>query len=367
MSICNRCCKVFGTLNQFTRHQNRKTPCKLLANTVISETEPPAVTNTLVRPLIKWVGGKTQIIDKVLCKFPLEIRDYHEIFVGGASVLLALLSKVRCGEIVVSGTIYAYDLNAALIRLYQNVQQRHNELYDKIQELVKYYVESLNDDKTGDTGSIVINRNPTNLTEAQLSKESYYYWIRKQYNQLRIMDCIAYDSISESAMFVFLNKTCFRGIYRVGPNGFNVPYGNYNNPEIINRQHLDEIHELIQGVVFECCDFGQSLNKILLESIPSLSKDFIYMDPPYAPETANSFVGYTNMGFDIDKHTELFEFMHRFTMQNQRCMMSNADVKLVRDNFDGNQKYNITELMCKRSINSKNPAAKTKEVIIINY
>jgi DNA adenine methylase len=158
-------------------------------------------------------------------------------------------------------------------------------------------------------------------------------------------------------MFIFLNKTCFRGLFRVGPNGFNVPYGHYKNPEIINKGHLEELHNLIQGVIFECCDFTISLKGIE-------PNDFVYLDPPYAPENATSFVGYTEKGFGIESHNNLFTLIHNLTAP--KVLLSNADVPLVRDNFTSEQ-YVILQILCKRSINSKNPDAKTNEVIISNY
>jgi len=156
-----------------------------------------------------------------------------------------------------------------------------------------------------------------------------------------------------------LNKTCFRGVFRVGPNGFNVPYGHYKNPEIINKEHLYEIHELIKNVIFECCDFNTSLKHIE-------SNDFVYLDPPYAAEKITSFVGYTENGFNIDNHTNLFKHIHTLTETDKKIMLSNADVTLVRDNFT-NEKYTISSILCKRTINSKNPESKAKEVIIKNY
>ena len=161
-------------------------------------------------------------------------------------------------------------------------------------------------------------------------------------------------------MLIFLNKTCFRGIFRVGPNGFNVPYGHYSNPEIINKEHLDDIHNLIQNVIFECCDFDTSL---ALSNI--VQGDFTYLDPPYAPETNTSFVGYTEKGFDIENHKKLFNLIHNLTDAKHKVMLSNADVSLVRENFK--EKYNTSSILCKRSINSKNPESKAKEVIIKNY
>lgn len=160
-------------------------------------------------------------------------------------------------------------------------------------------------------------------------------------------------------MFIFLNKTCFRGVFRIGPKGFNVPYGHYNNPEIINKDHLNEIHNLIQNVIFRCCDFSISLNNIQ-------ENDYVYLDPPYAPKNNTSFVGYTKDGFTMNNHINLFKLIHELTNQNKKIMLSNSDVNLVHENFT-DKKYNISYILCKRSINSKNPSEKTKEVIIKNY
>jgi len=301
----------------------------------------------IVKPFLKWVGGKTQIIDKISNNFPVEINNYREIFLGGGSVLLALLSCVKYGIIKINGNIYAYDLNEPLIYIYKNIQTHHSDLYDMLQTIIKEF---------GECGNGEINRKPTNITDAKIAKENYYYWIRSEYNKLCLEDK---KSILGSAMFIFLNKTCFRGIFRVGPNGFNVPYGNYKNPEIINKEHLEEIHNLIQNVIFECCDFTTSLRN-------TEPNDFVYLDPPYAPEKDTSFVGYTEKGFGIECHNNLFTLIHNLTEANTKVMLSNADVPLVRDNFT-NEKYNISSILCKRSINSKNPGTKANEVIIRNY
>jgi DNA adenine methylase len=299
------------------------------------------------KPIFKWVGGKTQIMDKLIVEFPLEINNYHEPFLGGGSILLTLLSYVKNGLIKVNGTIYAYDLNEPLIYMYKNIQMNHVELYEVIQNIITDFNESGNGD---------INRKLANIGEAKIAKENYYYWIRSEYNKLSSDDK---KTVLGSAMFIFLNKTCFRGVFRVGPNGFNVPYGHYLNPEIINREHLEEIHVLIQNVVFECCDFNVSLTRVH-------ENDFVYLDPPYSPVNSTSFVGYTEKGFGTDNHNKLFELIHGLTETNKKIMMSNSDVSLVRDNFTSD-KYTISSIICKRSINSKNPNASAKEVIIKNY
>ena len=327
---CETCHKEF-TPGSYARHIQRKTPCSTVQIKVYS------------KPMIKWVGGKTQILDIIMDNFPKEMNHYHEIFLGGGSVLFALLEQVKCGSIKVSGRIHAYDLNEPLIYVYKNIQSRPQELYDCLQKRILEFTEC---------GEGKVNREPHTLEEAMACKENYYYWSRRSYNQLTTDEK---KDIEGSSLFLFLNKTCFRGVFRVGPNGFNVPYGHYPNPEIINREHLEEIHRLIQPVIFECCDFNTSLSRVGIG-------DFIYLDPPYAPETATSFVGYTETGFSLDLHETLFK-----TIKSLPCnmMMSNADVSFVRNHFK--EPYILLSILCKRSIHSKNPGAKAKEVIVKNY
>jgi DNA adenine methylase len=334
----------------------------------------PDKLSTIPKPIIKWVGGKTQILDKLLLEFPVEINNYREIFLGGGSVLFALLWYVKQGIIKVNGNIYAYDLNEALIHMYINIQTSPDDLYGVVQGLINEFNDCSDEpwNKTLDNELFANTRGSEGGGSEgggvvmMICKEKYYYRVRAQYNMLPADDK---NGLIGSAMFIFLNKTCFRGLYRAGPNGFNVPYGHYKNPEIINKDHLSEIHDLIQGVVFECCDFKTSLNN-------TCANDFIYLDPPYAPETDTSFVGYTENGFHLESHMDLFKRIHEgsehslsehgLIKNHKKILMSNADVKLVRDNFSS-ERYNITSILCKRTIHSKKPESKAKEVIIRNY
>jgi DNA adenine methylase len=301
---------------------------------------------SLVKPLLKWVGGKTQIIEQIIAKFPDQIQNYYEPFLGGGSVLLALLQTDR---ITVNGEIIASDINASLIYLYKNIQNDYIGFYECINTIIVEFKQIVSSDV------IVVNRTPTNIEEALLHKENYYYWIRKQYNS---MDREQLQSMRGSAMFLFLNKTCFRGIFRMGPNGFNVPYGNNKNPEIINFEHLQEIHALIVPVKFVCCSFDETIQKAL--SLDCEQK-FIYMDPPYVPETSTSFVGYTKNGFN--EHDKLFGLCSELTQHNIKWVLSNSDVEPVRNAFSNEH---IETILCKRRINSKNPESVVNEVIIWN-
>ena len=332
------------------------------------------------KPFLKWVGGKSQIIQKVIDKFPKNINNYYEIFLGGGSVLFALLSMKKYGLINVQNKIFAYDLNADLINVYKTIQniESRDKLFNYLFKIVKEY-NSITKVEEKDLDN-VLNRKPKNKKEAMLCKENYYYWIRSKYNNMNTsvgaVD-VGDDVIKKSAIFMFLNKTGFRGMYRVGPNGFNIPYGHYKKtPKFFTKKEYDLISDLIQDVEFICCSFETSLTNFV-------KGDFIYLDPPYAPVDKKSFVGYTNDGFTYEKHIKLFDMIKNIIKYDGvKILMSNAKVKLVEDNFcqvggDGNgdgdgdgdgekKKFNIEDVLARRAINSKNPGAKAKEVLIWN-
>jgi DNA adenine methylase len=296
-----------------------------------------------VKPFLKWVGGKTQILDHVLPLFPKEMVNYHEPFLGGGSVLLALLTQVRNGAVKVSGRMYASDLNSNLISLYKNVQERPEDLIAEVKKLAAEFAKAV---------GTTIERKPTTPEEALTSPESYYYWIRSAFNALPQE---ARASPAASAMVIFMNKTCFRGVYREGPNGFNVPYGNYKNPAIVDEDHIRLVSQLIKDVVFTVQPFTESM-------AACVAGDFVYLDPPYA---GDSFVSYTKDGFGPDNHKRLFQLCAGLREKNVGMLMSNAEVKLVKDAFPS-PTYMTKIVSCKRSINSRKPDAKANEVLITN-
>lgn len=279
------------------------------------------------KPFLKWVGGKTQILDQVLEQFPKDMEQYHEPFLGGGSVLLGLLSRKAKGDIRV-GTVFASDVNVGLISLYQNVQTRVEELLTVAQGLFAEL-----DACTG----LTVNRKEMTPDP---SKETYYFSIRRRFN------AVDRTTVEASAMFLFLNKTCFRGVYREGPNGFNVPYGNYKTV-LLDADHLCRVSRLIQGVVFTAEPFQSAFQKVT---------GFVYVDPPYAPINSTSFVGYQASGFHLEDHQSLFQLC-----KQKRFLMSNADVELVREAFLG---YPMTVISCRRAIHSKNPETRTNELLI---
>lgn len=296
------------------------------------------------KPVLKWVGGKTQILTEVMALFPKEMKNYHEPFVGGGSVLFALLSAIRHGAIKVSGRIYVSDKNPTLIGLYRNIQTNPGGFIIETRRLTDGFAASMN--------GTTVNRNPTNLTEASSSPESYYYWIRKSFNATEQK-----DSLQASAMFLFLNKTCFRGIYREGPNGFNVPFGNYKKPTILDTAHIQEVSTLLKDVVFSVQSFENSLASVE-------AGDFTYLDPPYAPESATSFVSYTADGFTQQMHTNLFKLCADMSAKGAPFLLSNADVPFVKTAFPA-PRFTTKILSCRRAIHSKEPSSRTNEVLIV--
>jgi DNA adenine methylase len=279
----------------------------------------------MTKPILKWVGGKTQLIDTIVPLFPRVIQNYYEPFVGGGSVLLAVLAN---RDIAIHGNIYATDANAPLIGLYKNIQTNHIALFDNLQTMIAEYNDS----------------------------PEYYYAVRERYNAMTMDNKC---SVAGSALFLFINKTCFRGMFRLNrTGGFNVPFGNYKHPEIINRSHLEEIHNLIQPVIFGCCDFETTMKKMTVG-------DFAYLDPPYVPENNTSFVGYTSDGFDGNTHTRLFDLCKA---SPGSFVMSNSDTEFLRGKFtETDDKYHIRTVECRRRINSKRPNATTNEIILTNY
>ena len=295
------------------------------------------------KPFLKWVGGKTQIMDKIISKFPKEINNYHEPFLGGGSVLFALLSHMRQNKIQVNDKIYAYDVNPILINVYKHIQESPEQLHEYIDMYWTLY------DKIDGK---VVNRNPKDIDEARTSKESLYYWLRDKFNK---MDK---ETMEASALFIFINKTCFRGMYREGPNGFNVPYGHYKKtPAMLSLEEILYISDFIKDVEFISQGFDVSLTNIQ-------EGDFVYMDPPYAPENDKSFVGYVADGFTYEMHEKLFESILKLDEINVKFVLSNSNVTLVKEFFSN---FTNEHVKARRAINAKNPESVTTELIIYNF
>jgi DNA adenine methylase len=298
-----------------------------------------------MKPCLKWAGGKTQILDAVLDRFPATMRDYYEPFLGGGSVLLGFLARGRAP----TGNIYASDINPHLIALYRNIQSRPADLIVEFKRLIADSAAA-----AAAASSQPANRNPATYEDALTSPESYYYWIRARFNGLSPQE---YPLTVSSAMFLFLNKTCFRGLYREGPHGFNVPYGHYSNPFADDIEaHIHAISALVQRVSFRCCSWSDALATVC-------PGDFVYLDPPYVPVAEGSFVSYTAAGFSEENHMNLFSTCHSLVERGARILMSNSDTSLVAAQFPA-ANYTTEKIVCRRAINSKRPGTQAMEVLI---
>ena len=278
-----------------------------------------------MKPFIKWVGGKTQILDEVLQRFPREINNYYEPFLGGGSVLIGVLSDK---SITIKGKVVASDVNPHLIALYKKVQENPKELLKNFNQIVEEY--SKCPQEKG-------HKKPKTIEEAMTSKESYYYWIRDKFNKEHLPE-----------QFVFLNKTCFRGLHREGPNGFNVPFGHYKTLPTLYQDNILKVSKLFENIKFICQSFEKSFETVN-------DDDFIYMDPPYVPVNTTSFTSYTKGEFN---HGELFTGINALKC---RWLLSNADVPILEESVDYDT---IDYIECRRAINSKDPASKINEVLI---
>ena len=348
---CLTCGKVFAQIGHYNIHKERKRACKkveVVEVAEVSKVEPNPINQT-IKPLIKYVGGKTQILKEVLERFPSSLTgDYYEPFVGGGSVLFAFLENNPGFK----GAVVAADLNARLISFYKNVQER----VDLVLAELKVIVDTYNAIKTVKGDDLNVNaKKPENVGESLGSQEAYYYWMRIRYNTLG--GTPEEEGPLGAALFLFLNKTCFRGIHRCGPHGFNVPFGNYKNPAIYDEAHMRAVAALLARVTFRCCDFVACVADAKVG-------DFVYMDPPYVPEEETSFVGYNMDGFGESDHERFFVCCEKLVEKNVGWLMSNSDMVVVKNRFPEEKNFVTGTVSCRRSVNAKEPGSRANEVLI---
>lgn len=286
--------------------------------------------NSELKPFLKWVGGKKQIISLITSKIVTKIDTYYEPFVGGGSVFLALLSQVKSGEREI-GKMILSDKNDVLIKTYNCVKKEPKKLIRELEILSKKY----------------------HSKRSMSDKEKLYYQMRDKYNRL------GRPSIIKAALFIFLNKTCFRGVYREGPNGFNVGFGHYVNPSIYDKEQLLEISRCLKKyqVLFKHRAYNAVLDNVR-------RKDFVYLDPPYYPINEKSFVEYHTNGFVIDDHEALKTFCDQLEKNRVKFLMSNSYTKY---NMKAYKEYKRRKILCKRRIHSKIPQSTVYELLISNY
>jgi len=299
-------------------------------------------------PFIKWAGGKSLILNELIQHFPQHISTYYEPFLGGGSVLIELLEKQESKDGICINLFVCSDINKPLIQTYQHIKNNHQMLINMLQELVNTFI-SLREEECTSKRCVIEIPDEWTIQDAieRNSRRWFYYYIRKEYNKIKD-SC---SSLEVSIYFIFLNKTCFRGLYREGKNGFNVPYGNYKNPKVFNTPTIERLHYLF--VKYDVSFLNKHYN-----DVHYTTNAFMYMDPPYVPITKTSFTSYVSESFD---HKIFAEFV-----KNIKCrfLMSNSYTPWVVDTFSNN--YNLEIIECRRRIHSKKPELKDNEVFIWN-
>lgn len=277
------------------------------------------MSNSSVAPFVKWAGGKRQLLPQIKERMPGKYHHYYEPFVGGGAVLFELLPA----------NALINDINKALVNAYRQIRNTPEAFLESVKKL---------DEKMWDDG------------------KAYYYSLREYYND-KLMKA-EYD-VELAALFVFINKHCFNGLYRVNGKGlFNVPYNNSRRASI-DENVIMEISEYLQGVTiidgdFEpaCTDAGRG--------------DFVFIDSPYAPLNPASFESYTKEGFDIESHRRLARLFDDLTARGCYCMLTNHNTELINELY-GHKDYRIDVVSVKRMINSDASNRVGEEVIICNY
>lgn len=293
-----------------------------------------------VKPFLKWAGGKGQLLGEIERYYPFEngtITKYAEPFVGGGAVLFDILNKYDLKEVYIS------DINAELINTYCCIRDDIDKLMEMLASMQREYL-------------------PLESEERKI----YYMKKRVRFNDLKAADS-GYAKAEKAALMIFLNRTCFNGLYRVNKKGFfNVPMGAYKNPLICDEKNLRAVSEVLQNVQIVCGDYRCSSDFID-------ENTFVYFDPPYRPitETA-SFTAYTENLFDDEKQIELARFVKEMHKKGAKIAVSNSDPKNsnMQDDFfdDIYSEYKIKRVEAVRMINCNSEARGTiKELLISNF
>ncbi|MDR2649503.1 MAG: DNA adenine methylase [Clostridiales bacterium] len=276
-----------------------------------------------VKPFIKWAGGKSQILEDIRRKYPSglgeSITKYAEPFIGGGAVLFDVLSRYSLQDVYIS------DINKELAATYIAIRDNVNELISTLKSLESEYLPACDE-----------------------QRKEIYYNSRERFNALK---AACSESVELAALFIFLNRTCFNGLYRVNSHGaYNVPQGSYKNPTICDEANLQAVSRTLQGVTIVCADYKDSAGFID-------ENTFAYFDPPYRPLTATaSFTSYAEGGFGDKEQAELARFIDELSGRGAHIVASNSDPKNADETDDFFDRlyarHNIMRVSASRALNS---------------
>ena len=290
-----------------------------------------------VKPFLKWAGGKGQLIDEIEKFYPFDkkINKYAEPFIGGGAVLFDILNKFELEKIYIS------DVNKELVNCYIVIKENVHELIKKLKKLEDEF-----------------------LVRGKEDRKIYYYEKREKFNKLKLEN--NNEKINRATLMIFLNRTCFNGLYRVNKKGlFNVPMGDYKNPKICDEENLINVSNKLRNVEIIYGDYRKSYDFID-------ENTFVYFDPPYRPlNQTSSFTSYTEYIFGDKEQIELSEYFRILNKKGAKLLLSNSDPKNVdiNDEFFDNlyKEFDIKRIEASRAINSKGEKrGKVTEVLISN-
>ena len=291
----------------------------------------------LAKPFIKWVGGKSQLLEEIREKYPSKIEKYCEPFVGGGAVLFDILSKFQPKKVLIN------DINKELINTYSQIKNNCESMISQLSDLQCIYKNHSLEENKG-----------------------FFYEKRTRYNELKVNGNEA-ENLEKAVLFIFLNKTCFNGLYRVNSKGlFNVPMGFYKNPMICDESNLRAVSDKLKKVNIVCGDYRESASFID-------ENTFVYFDPPYRPITDTaSFTAYTETLFNDEEQIELARFVDEMHKKGAKLVISNSDPKNsnTEDDFFDNiySAHNIKRVEATRMINCNSESrGKIKELLISNF
>ncbi|MGM0520416.1 MAG: DNA adenine methylase [Campylobacterota bacterium] len=279
--------------------------------------------NPVSSPFVKWVGGKRRLLSQIIPLLPKEFNNYFEPFVGGGALFFELFNQGKLRD----KNIYLFDINSELINAYNMVKLYPEQL---IKELEKF--------------------------QKQHSKE-FYYEIRAWDRTEKFLKS---NELLRATRFIYLNKTCFNGLYRVNKkNQNNVPMGSYKNPNICDSDVIFNASFALQNAVIRNCSYKEVLNH-------ALSNDLVYFDPPYYPLTQTaSFTSYSEFEFLEKEQTELYEVFKALSQKKCNVIHSNSDTQFIKDLY---KDYEVEEIFANRFINSKSSErGKISEVLVRNF
>lgn len=272
-----------------------------------------------VAPFVKWAGGKRQLLSQIKERMPEKYNKYYEPFVGGGAVIFGLLPRKALIN----------DINMALVNAYRQICNVPTAFLEAVNKL-----------------------------DAQMWEDGkeYYYTLRERYND-KLMKA-EYD-IEMAALFVFINKHCFNGLYRVNGRGlFNVPYNN-SRRESADEKVIMDVSDYLKGITIMDGDFEVACAE-------AKKGDFVFLDSPYAPLNPTSFESYTKEGFNLESHRRLSKFYDELSARGCYCMLTNHNTDLIHELY-GDKGYKVDVVSVKRMINSDASNRISEEVIICNY